>query len=507
MKTAMRIIRPNPSGDVRGPSPRVPRVFRWVAVPAMACWAGCLSVPDADEMRAIRSDAAAQRLEDLAAQATTDSAVFLSGPLLLSEALALALANNRTLQQERQSRDIARGRIQESYGEALPGLSWTGSVLRRDRELGTTTSDGTVVATRLRDQYATGLRLTQPLYNGRIGAALRTAQLYDAWVQARLRSATERVLHETIRAYYDAVLSAHLLEVHLASLATAEAQLADTRARLRQGMASNYDRLRAEVEVSNFQAQVLQARNVKDNAATTLFRLMGASPESDVELVDEIPLVEEDISFAEALGLALEHRADLLEAEYALRMQRESVAVARSRYGPEISGYVSQSWANPDPANSSRDRWGDEWQMGLQASWAIFDGFARRGALLQERARLRQLELALRDAEESVVSEIRQAVLSLKTAEEFARSQSRNLETAEEALRLVQAGLQEGQNTPVEVMDARQALTRASANYYQSLFTHALARVALQKAMGRLDLESLPDQPLLSISRESANAP
>ena len=89
--------------------------------------------------------------------------------------------------------------------------------------------------------------------------------------------------YETVSAYYNAVLSAHLLDVNLASLETAERQLADTRARRRQGMASNYDELRAEVEVSNFRAQVLQARNAKDVARTALFRLIGASPESDVK--------------------------------------------------------------------------------------------------------------------------------------------------------------------------------------------------------------------------------
>ena len=59
------------------------------------------------------------------------------------------------------------------------------------------------------------------------------------------------------------------------------------------------------------------------------------------------------------------------------------------------------------------------------------------------------------------------------------------------------AGLREGQNTPLEVMDARQALTKASANYYQSLFSHAMARVSLQKAMGLMSEGALPDGPVL----------
>ena len=469
---------------------------RMAGVLAALLSAGCAGVPGAQDLREIRATSAAARVRELAERQPTTSAAYLAGPLTLAAAVATALEQNRTLQQERQGPEIARGRIQASYAEALPSLSLTGGYVRRDEELGGT-ANGQDVTTRFQDQYNAGLKLTQPIYNGRIGSALRAARLYEAWAAAAVRDATDEVRFAVVRAYYDAVLSDHLLAVNLAALETATAQRTTARARRRQGMASNYDELRAEVEVSNFQAQVLQARNNKDLARTTLFRLLGASPESEVELVDDIPLVSEDISFPEAARTALERRADLTEAEYALRMQRESVAAAQGRYLPDVSGYASQAWANPDPHQSTRDEWGDEWQAGVQLSWPLFDGFGRRGALIQERARLRQMEIALQDAEERAVSQIRQAVLSLRTAEEFARSQSQNLETAQEALRLVEAGLREGQNTPLEVMDARQALTKASANYYQSLFSHALARASLQRAMGLMSDGALPDAPVL----------
>ena len=474
------------------------------AAALLALGAGCVGVPDDAQLRAIRAEAADRRLDDLAQKTTTDSGVYLSGPLLLWEAVALAQGYNRPLQQERVGREIASGRIQASYSEALPALGLTGSYVRRDEELGTTISSGEYVPTRLQDQYGAGLKLTQPLFNGRIGAALRAAQLYGEWTEAAIRAATEAVQRETIRAYYAAVLSEHLLEVNQKALETAERQLENVQARRRQGMSSNYDGLRAQVEVSNFRAQVLQARNDRDVAYTALYRLMGASPESAAELVDDVPRVVEEVSFGDAARTALERRADLAVAEYALRMQRESVAAAKGRYLPEVSGYVSQAWANPDPHDSTQADWGDEWQAGVQVSLPLFDGLDRRGTLIQERAKLRQLEIALRDAEERTVSEIRQGVLSLKTAEEFAHSQSQNLETAQEALRLVEAGLKEGQNAPIEVMDARQALTKASANYYQSIFAHAMARVALQQPMGLISPDVLPDAPVLGGADSSA---
>jgi len=57
----------------------------------------------------------------------------------------------------------------------------------------------------------------------------------------------------------------------------------------------------------------------------------------------------------------------------------------------------------------------------------------------------------------------------------------------------------------VEVMDARQALTTASANYYQSLFDHAIARVSLQKAMGLLSSGALPGTKVLDAELADGN--
>ncbi len=471
--------------------------FKCMFICVLISLSGCFSMPDNREMHVLRANKAVKRLQELDAKQTVEGSVHLTGNLLLQDAINKALEQNLRLRQAREEREIVRGHLQQSLAEILPGLALTGSYLRYDDELGAI-REGAYSITRHQDQYRLGLRLTQPLFDGKMLPALRTSRLYRQKVEESIRQLEENIRYEVTTAYYNAVLSERILEVKFSSLKTAERQLTDTEVRRKQGMASNYDALRAEVEVSNFRAQVLQARNEKDVAYTALFRLIGASPASAVKLVDSIPLFIENISFSDALQTALTHRADLAEAEFMLKMQRENLSAIEGRYLPVLSAYAAQNWSNPHPRDSAKDSWGDERQAGLDLSLSIFDGLDRRGTLIQERARLRQAEIALRDAEEEVVSEIRQLLLSLKTAEEFANSQSRNLETAKEAVRLVETGMKEGQNTPVEVMDARQALTTASANYYQSLFDHATARVALLRAMGLLSDACMPERAILT---------
>jgi outer membrane protein TolC len=470
---------------------------------AAALLAGCAGVPDARQMGQIREDAAEARLAALETRGTPgERGECLSGPLSLAEALEKGLAMNLSLQRETLEREIAAGKIQSAMQNALPSLSATGGYTRLDDELWRENDDGTRTRGRFADRYAAGLRIAQPLFNGHIAAAIRAARLYREWAEARIRDAEEAVRCDVVAAYCRAVLHGHLLQVQVSALETAQRQLDDALVRRREGMASHYDVLRATVEVSNFKAQVLQAQNERDLSFTELFRLIGASPESRVELTDPLPLVKETISFPDALRTALARRADLAVAEYAVRLQREAVRNAVGDYFPAVEIFATESWGNPDPHDASRDEWDDEWTAGLQFSWTLFDGFGRRGAVHQQQAALRQQELALQDAEESVVSTIRQLVLSLQTAEEFAESQSRNLETAREALRLVEVGLREGQNTQVEVMDARRALTTASANYYQSIYDHAMVRVSLLRAMGTLAESPDPSVPVFPAAPE-----
>jgi outer membrane protein TolC len=462
------------------------------AVAAAFLAAGCLHVPDRAEMASLRADAAAERLHLRETAAPGSGEAPFSGDLTLRQAVDMALERNLAYRKQLLSRDIARGRALAAREEVLPTLSASGGWTHFDEEL--RNDSGSV--TRYQDQYAAAATLSQPLFNARAATAARAASLYGEWVELAIRQTEEQLRFDVGRAYYAAVLSESLLAVQSNSLATAESQLSDVRARRRQGMAGNYDELRAEVEVANFSAQVLSAREARIEAYTALCRLLQLPPDSDLHLTDPIPLVNETIDFAPAVLCALSRRSDLAAADYQVRLQHEAAESVLAAYFPTISAFFSEEAADPAPKGGG-DNWGDQWKAGLNASWTLFDGFARRGELLQARAQERQLALALRDAEEAAESEIRQMILTLRTAEEFAKSQSKNLETAKEALRLVQTGLREGQNTPVEVMDAREALSIAAANYYRSIYDHAIARMHLQKAMGLIAEGPLPDEPVL----------
>jgi outer membrane protein TolC len=128
--------------------------------------------------------------------------------------------------------------------------------------------------------------------------------------------------------------------------------------------------------------------------------------------------------------------------------------------------------------------WGHAWQGGIMASVPIFDGFMREGQVVTQKARLKQGQIDLIDAEETTLFELTKAQISIENTAEFIESQRLNLTRAQEGLRLAEVGYREGTNTQVEMIDAQSALTTARANHYHAIYSHIIAKLDLQKAMG-----------------------
>jgi len=409
----------------------------------------------------------------------------LSGKLTLQDAIKVALAHNKPLLAALEDKEVARGRVIESYSEALPKVSAVASYTRLD-ELGSFNAGGRSIAIGELDNYSVGLQVRQPLFRGgAISAAVRAAKIFSYLTDETVRGQVQVTIYDVASNYYDTLLAQKLYEVNRDAVISAEAHLKDVRTKYSQGVASRFDVLRAEVDVSNFKADMVRQQNRLHLAKTRLLKAMGVSQETHVTLADELTYEPIKPVLEEAARVAQLNRPDLYEAELGVRLQEEAVRIAQSKYWPKVDAILTQGWARPDP-HTSTDDWGDQWTAGVQVEISIFDGLRREGRLIQEKATLKRRKIELKDAEERSLLEVQQALLSLRDAEEFAESQRLNLQRAREGLRLAKVGYREGVNTEVEVVDARAALTRAQGLYYEAVHSHTAARLLLQKAMGIL---------------------
>ena len=404
----------------------------------------------------------------------------LDGELSIEEAVRLALLYNPELQASLKEKEVARGTLWEAYSEALPTVELTAEYGRVD--VGTASFQ-----LGERNSYSYRVRITQPLYKGgAMAIAARAARLFSYLTDEGIRASAENIILLVANSYYDAVLAQRLIEVQEAALESAREQLRSVTVRKDVGVATEYDVLRAQVEVSILQADLLEQKNRRNLARAQLLRNMGVSQRSEIELATGLSYQAVAQSLEDVVRTAFENRPDIYLAVINEDLQQEAVNEAYTHYWPRLEAFYWHQWAKPDPFDTVEVSWGRQWQAGVSMTWTLFDGLAREGRIIREKALLRQREIQLAGAEQQAVLEARSALLEMENAVEFVESQKQNLKRAQRALELVEAGYRAEVNTELEVLDARTAVTRARGLHYQALHRHTMARVALQKAMGML---------------------
>lgn len=449
--------------------------------------AGCLSKEQFYEDVSLSRDAAYQQWKsrkELAKQSQT----YISGKLSIEDCLKLTLVNNKGLQRVVEEKEVARGKELGSYSAILPSVSLTGEYLRKDEVASISLPSGPAITMGDLDNYSAGLNVTQPIFaGGAIVANINAGRLFSLLADELVRAMVQEVIYSASHSYYDVLLNQHLLQISADAVRSADAHLNDVRQKRRGGVASDFDVLRAEVELSNFKAELIQNKNAIDISKANLLKVMGVSQDSEVALSDELDYSAFKMSMEQAVETAYRNRPDLFSRQFDIKLQKELLNIARSRYWPTVSGFYNNIWSKPDPHNSVVIDWGRAWQVGFMVSMPLFDGLAREGKVIERKARLKQAQIDLIDAEETALFELTKAQLSIENAEEFVESQRLNLTRAKEGLRLAEIGYKEGTNTQVEMIDAQAALTQARAFYYQAVYSHLIAKLDLQKAMGTLN--------------------
>jgi len=443
--------------------------------------AGCTSSEEFYRQAAFSRDAAYSRWKNRS-QIREQSETLINGKLSLQDCLKLSLVNNKALQSIVQEKEIAHGGELKSYSAILPSVSLTGDYTRLDEVksiAGFTIGDV--------DNYSAGLRVTQPIFSGgSITAKINAGKLFSLLTDQAVRAATQDVIYSAERAYYDVLLNQHLYQISADAVRSAQAHLDDVKQKRSGGVASDFDVLRAEVELSNFEADLIRNKNAINISKSQLVKVMGISQYSNFVLSDKLTYVPLKMTMEQAVEVAYRNRPDLYSRQFDIKYRQELLKIAKSRYWPTVSGFYDNTWSKPDPHNSIEIEWGRAWQSGIMVTLPLFDGFSREGEIIQQKARLRQSQVDLIDAEETTLFELTKALLSIENTEEFVQSQQLNLTRAQEGSRLADVGYREGINTQVEVIDAESALTKAKSLYYQAIYSHMIAKLDLQKAMGVL---------------------
>ncbi|MEM7727687.1 MAG: TolC family protein [Pseudomonadota bacterium] len=399
-----------------------------------------------------------------------------------SSSIRYALEHSFAIQQAQERIREQDGLILEVKSVVLPRATVNASTSTIDEDLLQPETN--------ENSWAVGIQVRQALYSGgglsaaiRAQDAVREAALYD------LQTVIEQVVLDVKIRYYDVLLARESIEVQEENIVLLNDQLTNARNRFEAGSVSRFDVLQAEVTVANARPALIRARNSYRIALDEFRRAIGYQ-NTDRQNVAKVPeflgeLFYEPIEYEliDALNTALSKRPEINQLDFIIDAQESAVDNARSGYRPNVdlvAGYDFRS----DTDFASLREYLHGWNIGLQASWAVWDGRATRGRVVQARSQLRQAELQVDETKLAIEVEVRRAISSLQEAEELVEAATKVVEQAEEALRLADARYSAGAGTQLNVLSARFALTDARTNQLQANYSHLIAVANFERSVG-----------------------
>jgi outer membrane protein TolC len=409
---------------------------------------------------------------------------------VLDKAVITALQQNPDILRAKEEIERTRGVILEIAAQALPHVSPRGDVSWTDPNLaggggsfsgggagGGGGGGGTGGTVRGGTAYAYAIRITgtQLVANYSTWRSIRGTFFQRDSAYFAFRSTVDQVIATVKTQFYQVILNRALIGVQEESVRLLESQLKDQQNRFDAGTVPRFNVLQAQVQLSNQIPNLIAARNNYRISILTLAKTLGidfnpargiASP---LRVVGELTYVPREISLLQAIELGKQSRAFLKQARANVFNQVEQVHVALGNFLPNVNttgGYDIFS----SPLSTNWNNISNGWVWGLTGNWALWDSGETYGRVKQQRAILSQTKITYDDDVRQVELEIQQAASNLLQNRELIQATEKNVEQADEAVRLAKARLDAGAGTQLDVLNAQVQLTTAQSTRLQALF-------------------------------------
>ncbi len=334
-----------------------------------------------------------------------------------------------------------------------------------------------------------GATLNQLIFSGSYLVGLRAAATYRELAQKNVTQSKVAVAEAVSKAYYSAQVAVERAKVLDVNIERLDTLMRDTRATYEAGFVEKLDVDRLEVQLNNLKTERQKVQNLIELSYTLLKFQMGMPLTDQIILTD---IVNEDI--VDSLPTLPSNSVDYNNRiEYSVldtqgKLAELDIKRIRAGYLPSLSAFAS--YGHNNGRNSFGDLFSSKWfnnsVLGLNLRIPIFDGFTKKYQLQQAQVTSDKVRIGRDLLTQSIDLQVQQSNITLSNSLETLATQQRNVDLAEEVVRVTKIKYQEGVGSNIEVINAESSLKEAQTNYFAALYDVLIAKVDLSKARGEL---------------------
>jgi len=346
-----------------------------------------------------------------------------------------------------------------------------------------------------------------------------------------------RTIYGVDEAYWNLVYTIDALEVDRQSLRLAEDLLEKNRKEIEIGSLAPKEILSAQSEVALRKAEILRGEKmVRDNMdrLRTLINLPREDRTAELVPADRPSFEKREMSFEEAMGLALESRPDLVSARFDQKNRALDLSYSKNQllpalnlnasyWSPGISGTrilfqddnpLSGIVVGRIPGGASdalQDAWGQKYK-----NWSLYlsldiplNTVVSRAAAAQAQLALEQSARRQRQLEHQAELEVEMALRAIRSNFEEVEAYGAARDLAEQKLRAEEAKFKAGLSSNYFVLQYQRDLAQARSLELRAIIDYNLANSLLDRILGislqtrNINLADLPSlRPLTKETTE-----
>ena len=352
---------------------------------------------------------------------------------------------------------------------------------------------------------------------------LGRADAVVARAEAGYRAAQQDLMLRVSQRYFDVLAAAETLRASEGTLEAFTQQLAQAERRFKVGVVTVIDVEEARSARDAAAAGVIAAKRALAVAGELLTELTGELHPELERPGDELPASDAERRSEQAwVDQAVEQNLAVVSARLGVDIAKRDVRIAQSGHLPTLDLYATTGAFDESATETVTNRNldlrtqgpadsdGTEDVVGLQLAVPIFTGGATRSRVREQvalhRASRQRLDGSVRAAERAT----RDAYLSVVADQARVEALSQSVASSRSALRATERGVEVGNRTNVDVLDARRRVFEAERDYARARYDYLTNLVRLRSAAGMLlpaDLEAINAYLVESVGVLPSGAP
>ncbi len=331
-----------------------------------------------------------------------------------------------------------------------------------------------------RDHVRARLEAGLPLFTGgKITNAVAQARAGEKAARALSGDTEAAAIFQAGQLYLGTLLGREVLHLNESALQSYRRHLDEARTAYRLGVVANYDVIRAEAAVAEQEKRLTEAQNRVDVTEAALRTVLDLGEDVRLDISGDLFQPPAPPALADAQAAAMEGHPGLTALRHKVEALERAQRMETASYLPQVAAVaaketVTHKLAHTDPT----------WFAGVQATWNLFEGGARRARVAEKASEAARTRIELHHAESQVRLAVRSSLLDYESRKSALESARKAAELARESLRLAEKRFSVGTGASLEVLDANVALTAAETGVRNSLYQMTVAYLELYRHTG-----------------------